>query len=82
MHALLVQCVNACMPDQQQHPILQKPGAQKPELTPMVCSCTPLHPQAANRAPSIIFLDELDGLVPARASHTGHGGDQVPLPAC
>ncbi len=48
----------------------------------MVCSCTPLHPQAANRAPSIIFLDELDGLVPARASHTGHGGDQVPLPAC
>ena len=32
--------------------------------------------QAARRAPSIIFLDELDGLVPARSSNSS-GGDQV-----
>ena len=37
--------------------------------------------QAAARAPSIVFLDELDGLVPARSKHSGHGGDQVVL-AC
>lgn len=35
--------------------------------------------QAARRAPSIIFLDELDGLVPARATAGGarSGGDQI-----
>lgn len=32
--------------------------------------------QAARHAPSIIFLDELDGLVPARSSNSS-GGDQV-----
>ena len=32
--------------------------------------------QAARRAPSIIFLEELDGLVPARSSNSS-GGDQV-----
>lgn len=32
--------------------------------------------QAAKRAPAIIFLDELDGLVPARAQRAG-GQDQV-----
>lgn len=32
--------------------------------------------QAARCAPSIIFLDELDGLVPARSSNSS-GGDQV-----
>ena len=32
--------------------------------------------QAARQAPSIIFLDELDGLVPARSSNSS-GGDQV-----
>ena len=32
--------------------------------------------QAARKAPSIIFLDELDGLVPARASNSS-SSDQV-----
>lgn len=32
--------------------------------------------QASRRAPAIIFLDELDGLVPARAARQG-GADQV-----
>lgn len=34
--------------------------------------------QAAQRAPAIIFLDELDGLVPARGQRGGNGGgDQI-----
>lgn len=32
--------------------------------------------QAAAKAPSIIFLDELDGLVPSRAQQEG-GSDQI-----
>ncbi|KAL0019633.1 hypothetical protein WJX77_006506 [Trebouxia sp. C0004] len=35
-----------------------------------------LFDEAARHAPSIIFLDELDGLVPARSSNSS-GGDQV-----
>ena len=45
---------------------------------PHLSSCA-VPDQAARRAPSIIFLDELDGLVPARAKSggAGTGGDQI-----
>jgi hypothetical protein len=36
----------------------------------------PLPKQAQERAPSIVFMDELDGLVPARSARGG-SGDQI-----
>ena len=47
-----------------------------PEVLPQsLDGCVP-GIQAAAKAPSIIFLDELDGLVPSRAQQEG-GSDQI-----
>lgn len=40
------------------------------------CCPAALHLQASRRAPAIIFLDELDALVPCRSARAG-GGDQI-----
>ena len=65
-------------------PIVGLPKAQ-PRGAPARPSC-PVHRrrraprrarlQAARRAPAIVFLDELDALVPCRSARAG-GGDQI-----